>query len=488
MLTSIISAIIILGTLVLIHETGHFLVAKRCGVRVLRFSIGYPPKLFGIRRGETEYAIGATPFGGYVRMLGDEIGDELGPSEIQVFLTEVGRDLADAAERAAVRMPELKPVLDAKQAAGAAHAAAQDQRSGVAVEAAGEQASVTLSDTGAMGAELYALTQALGGSTDPEQMLRRILGRTPRQEERDLLDEVQQRKDTAEAIKFLSEHRPPGLTRQIEKRSFPTQTLAKRFLIVLAGPAANIALAPVLLAVVYMYGVPNLLPVLGHLQKNLPAAQAGLQPGDRVVSINGQPIRNWDDLSVNVKKSGGAPLKIVVERSGHTESLTITPVHVKEPAAGIDSAQWVIGVLPRGDNTIERENPLRALPHAVMETGRMSGLLVVGIAKIFSGATPVRQALGGPIMIAQMAGREARQGLSSVLMFTVMLSIELGIINLLPIPMLDGGHLFFFAVEGVRGRPLKVRHREIAQQVGLFLLVMLMAFVIFNDISRIVQG
>jgi len=96
--------------------------------------------------------------------------------------------------------------------------------------------------------------------------------------------------------------------------------------------------------------------------------------------------------------------------------------------------------------------------------------------------------LGGPIMIAQMAGREARQGLASVLMFTVMLSLELGIINLLPVPMLDGGHLFFFAVEGLRGRPLKVRHREIAQQVGLFLLVMLMAFVIFNDISRIVQG
>ena len=93
MLTSIISAVIILGTLVLIHEAGHFAVAKRCGVRVLRFSIGYPPKLFGIRRGETEYVIGATPFGGYVRMLGDEIGDELGPSDVQTYLTEVGRDL-----------------------------------------------------------------------------------------------------------------------------------------------------------------------------------------------------------------------------------------------------------------------------------------------------------------------------------------------------------------------------------------------------------
>ena len=114
-------------------------------------------------------------------------------------------------------------------------------------------------------------------------MLRRILGRAPRQDERDLLDEVQGRKDCAEAIKFLSEHRTPALTRQIEKRSFPTQSLGKRFAIVLAGPAANIALAPVLLAVVFMYGVPKLLPVLGQLQKNMPAAKAGLQPGDRIM-------------------------------------------------------------------------------------------------------------------------------------------------------------------------------------------------------------
>ncbi len=479
MLTSIISAIIILGTLVLIHEAGHFVVAKRCGVRVLRFSIGYPPKLFGIRRGETEYAIGATPFGGYVRMLGDEIGDELGPSDVQTYLTEVGRDLVDAAERAAVTMPELKVVLDAKLAVAG-------QKTTESAPSADRTPAP--SGTEPMGTELYALTQALGSSPDPEQMLRRILGRAPRQEERDLLDEVQRRKDCAEAIKFLSEHRTPALTRQIEKRSFPTQSLGKRFAIVLAGPAANIAIAPVLLTIVFMYGVPNLLPVLGQLQKDMPAAKAGLQAGDRIISIGGHSIQSWDDLSASVKNSGGTPLKIEVRRSDHTDSFVITPVHVKEPGAGVDSAQWVIGVLPRGDSITERENPFRAVPHAVMETGRMSGLLVVGIAKIFAGAVPVRQALGGPIMIAQMAGREARQGLASVLMFTVMLSIELGIINLLPIPMLDGGHLFFFVVEGVRGRPLKVRHREIAQQVGLFLLVMLMAFVIFNDISRIVQG
>jgi regulator of sigma E protease len=485
MLTSIVSAVIILGTLVLIHEAGHFLVAKRCGVRVLRFSIGYPPRLFGIRRGETEYVIGGTPFGGYVRMLGDEIGDELGPSDVQVFLTEVGRDLTQAAAHAAAVNPELRSLIEAGNEQARQPIASIATEAGAAANQDGPAPAEAGVDP------LFALTQAMDRSPEPERLLRAILGRVPREDERDLLDEVQRRKNSAEAIKFLSEHRPPSLTNQIEKRSFPTQSLAKRFAIVLAGPAANIALAPLLLAIVFIYGVPKLLPVVGQLQKGMPAAKAGLHEGDRIISINGAPVHSWEDLSDVIKKSNGAPLQIKLERklgdASKTETLTIAPVRVAEPGS-FAGAQWVIGVLPRGDSIVHRENPFLALPHAMVETVRMSGLLVVGIAKIFTGATPVRQALGGPIMIAQMAGREARQGLASVLMFTVMLSVELGIINLLPIPMLDGGHLFFFVVEGLRGRPLKVRHREIAQQVGLFLLVMLMAFVIFNDISRIVQG
>ncbi|HKD70109.1 MAG TPA: RIP metalloprotease RseP [Candidatus Binataceae bacterium] len=483
MLTSIVSAIIILGTLVLIHEAGHFLVAKRCGVRVLRFSIGYPPRLFGIRRGETEYVIGATPFGGYVRMLGDEIGDELGPSDVQTFLVEVGRDLLGATQKAAAVDPELQTLLDSEPDVALRRAVgAEDLAPAVRTEEAGATET---------GDPLLALTRALSRSRDPEEQLRKILGRAPRPDERDLLDEVQRWNSSSEAIKFLSEHRPPSLNRQIERTSFPTQSLAKRFLIVLAGPAANIVLAPLLLAIVFIYGVPKLLPVLGQLEKGMPAAKSGLQKGDNIISINGQPIKSWEDLSVAIKKSKGAPLEIKLKRKvegvSEVDTLTITPVHVAEPGSPA-GAQWVIGVLPRGDSVVERENPFMALPHAVMETASMTGQLVVGIGKIFTGATPVRQALGGPIMIAQMAGREARQGLASVLMFTVMLSVELGIINLLPIPMLDGGHLLFFVVEGLRGRPVKVRHREIAQQVGLFLLVVLMAFVIFNDISRIVQG
>src|SRR5207247_4940823 len=131
--------------------------------------------------------------------------------------------------------------------------------------------------------------------------------------------------------------------------------------------------------------------------------------------------------------------------------------------------QWVIGVKPRIE--IHRENPVMAVVRAFEQTGEMSYMFVVGIGKIVQGSTPVRQALGGPIMIAQLAGKEAQEGFASVMIFMVMLSIELGLINLFPVPILDGGHLAFFLVEGVRGKPLQVRHREIAQQVGLFLLV-----------------
>ncbi|HTY55190.1 MAG TPA: site-2 protease family protein, partial [Candidatus Binataceae bacterium] len=230
MLTSIVSAVIILGLLILIHETGHFLVAKRCGVRVLRFSIGYPPKLFGVRRGETEYVIGAVPFGGYVRMLGDEIGDELNPADVATYLTEIGQDLVGAAG------PQLngdvsfddKLMLIAQRTGPAGGA-----NSGVSANSA------------------LAASPLIGRELKPEETL--------------LLDEIRHRGSTAEAVKILSESAPPALKRRISERAFPSQPLHKRFMIVMAGPVANLLFAPIALVVVFMYGVPRLLPVLGQV-------------------------------------------------------------------------------------------------------------------------------------------------------------------------------------------------------------------------------
>ena len=467
MLTSIIAAAAILGLLIVVHEAGHFLMAKRCGVRVLRFSIGYPPKLFGIRRGETEYAVGAIPFGGYVRMLGDEIGDDLSAEDIEAYLNEVGRDLVMASAQ------QGRP----------------DSTSGST-----ESVLVVLAQR--LGASGGQDATAQGGAAparelQPEEAL--PLGRELRPEEAMLLDEISSRGSVPEAIKALAESRPAALIKRIQARSFPSQSLGKRLAIVLAGPLANILFAPILLTFVFMYGVPRLVPVLGEVKKGLPAETAGLKSGDLVLSIDGKEIRTWEQLSSSVRGSDGAQLRIEIERGAdnrRTRSVVlIKPIYEADKTSlGATVHQWVIGVLPRGDSAITRTGPVSAVGYALSESAGMAWMLVSGIAKIVNGATPVREALGGPIMIAQMAGQQAHLGLANIALFTVMLSLELGIINLLPVPMLDGGHLAFFVIEGIRGKPLKVRHREIAQQVGLFLLVVLMAFVIFNDISRIVQG
>lgn len=465
MLTSIVAAVVILGLLVIVHEAGHFAMAKRLGVRVLRFSIGYPPKLFAIRRGETEYQIGATPLGGYVRMLGDEVGEEPKSEELEIFINEIGHDLIDAAR-----------LHGATIASGSFDARVQS----VAQQIIADRAPAVVGNTAAAHAPIESNALA-------------ILGRELKPEEAALVNRLRMDPTFDSARAALRDHPPDSLITAFRARAFPSQRLWKRFAIVLAGPAANIIFAPVMLWIVFMYGVPVVQPVVGEIKSGLPAATAGLRTGDRIVAVDGHATATWSDFASLVEASKGSPLKLAVERHGGNASsrtsITITPkLESEKNIFGAQAQRWIIGVMSRGDEIIKRENPYDAALDAVMTSGSMTVQLVTGVASIISGTTPVREALGGPIMIAQLAGREAHEGFASVAMFTVMLSLELGIINLLPVPLLDGGHLLFFACEGIRGKPLALRHREMALQVGLFLLVVLMAFVIFNDIARIVQG
>jgi regulator of sigma E protease len=481
MIASILYAALVFAVLVVVHEAGHFAMAKKVGVRVLRFSVGYPPKVLGFRRGETEYSLGATPFGGYVRMLGDEVGEEPKPEELKMYLHEIGLDLIGAArERGAIQAggefdANLRVIADrlgnGSDFGDSARASVQAQSGNAALAAA-------------VPAAVPAL--ALGPVA--------VIGRDLKPDEALLLDNVRREPKVEDAIKLLSEHPPVALTEAYCKRAFPTQSLGKRVLIVLAGPIANIAFAPILLTLVFMTGVPQLLPVVGKTTKDLPAAKAGLLPGDRIIAVNGQPMDTWSDFSKTVKAGDGSPVTLEIERSANGASkvqsaIVIKPTRLDQKTIyGTNATTWVIGVQPRGDEISKRYGPIGAVKEAGETSVEMTVQMVVGIASIFSGTTPVRDALGGPIMIAQMAGQEAHRGFANLAMFTVMLSLELGIINLLPVPLLDGGHLLFFVFEGVKGKPLELRYREAMLQVGLFLLVALMAFVIFNDISRIVQG
>jgi regulator of sigma E protease len=450
MIPSILYAALVFAVLVVVHEAGHFAMAKKVGVRVLRFSIGYPPKVFGLRRGETEYSIGATPFGGYVRMLGDEVGEEPKPEELTLYLHEIGLDLIGAARKRGV------------------------------LQAGGE-----------FDENLRLIADRLGESG--AGVAHAVIGRELKPDEALLLDEVRRQPKVDDAIKSLSEHPPTKLVEAYCARAFPTQPLGKRVLIVLAGPLANLIFAPILLTLVFMTGVPELLPIVGKTTNNLPAAKAGLLSGDRIVTVDGRPMGSWTDFSKTVKAGDGSAIKLEIDRQqkgGSARStIVIKPTRLDQKTIyGTNATTWVIGVQPRGDEITKRYGPFGAVKEAGKTSVEMTVQMVVGIASIFSGSTPVREALGGPIMIAQMAGKEAREGFANLAMFTVMLSLELGIINLLPVPLLDGGHLLFFAFEGVKGKPLELRYREAMLQVGLFLLVALMAFVIFNDISRIVQG
>ncbi len=454
MIISIVAAVLIFAVLVLVHEAGHFTMAKRVGVRVIRFSIGYPPRIWGFRRGETDYSIGATPLGGYVRMLGDEIAEEPSAPTLEGYIKEIELDLLEAARQTGWLAKSGKTGDDALAAIATALATAPD------------------------------------GSIPPGDAAA-VIGREPNPEEALVLREVARAGTVARAREVLCEGRSSTLIESFNSRAFPSQPLSRRIAIVLAGPLANILFAPIVLTLVFLTGVPVTLPVIGQILPNKPGAIAGLHSGDRIVSIDGKPIDTWGDLSEAIRGSGGKTLRLIVRRpAGSANLLTvmIKPKQVTEEGQifGEKSPVWIIGVLPRGDEFKRHDPPLTAMRQGVVGTWRISHDIVVGIFKIIDGSTPARKALGGPIMIAQMAGKEAHQGFADVAMFTVMLSLELGIINLLPVPLLDGGHLAFFLIEGIRGKPLKLRHREIAMEVGLFLLFILMAFVILNDISRII--
>jgi regulator of sigma E protease len=238
----------------------------------------------------------------------------------------------------------------------------------------------------------------------------------------------------------------------------------------------------------YILGIEDHAPLVGGIMPDTPAMAAGLQKDDRIIQINETPIATWSQMTEIVRNNAGTTLQIQVDRDGKMISLSITPEGetITTPDGEIKSVGR-IGIKLAGVGTLIKSTSVFLAPwEGLKATWKWCELTMIGLYKLLTGEISSKH-LGGPLMIASVSGEQAQQGMTSVLWLIAILSINLGILNLLPIPILDGGHLFFFACEAILGRPLGDRSREMAQQIGLVLLVFLMVYATWNDISRLLQ-
>jgi regulator of sigma E protease len=363
----IIPFLVVLTIVVFFHEFGHFLVARWCGVKVVTFSIGFGPELFGFNdRHDTRWKVCAIPLGGYVKFFGDEN---------------------------AASVPD--------------HAAAA------------------------------AMSEA---------------------------------------------------ERQV---SFVHQSVGPRAAIVVAGPVANFILSIVIFAGIFMSFGRQVIPArVDAVQPDSAAAAAGLKPGDLIVAIDGRAIDGFSEMQRIVAGSSGRTLTLTVDRGGAREEIKATPA-----TRGYCSAVLGISKLPSDDVKLKSENPVTALALGVEETYFVVERSLCFVAGVIVGRESANQ-LGGPIRIAEVAGDAWKSGLdsggigtaiASLLYLTGFLSASIGLLNLFPIPLLDGGHLLFYAIETLRGRPLSERAQEVGFRIGLAIVVMLMIFAAYNDISGILH-
>jgi regulator of sigma E protease len=256
--------------------------------------------------------------------------------------------------------------------------------------------------------------------------------------------------------------------------------------IVVSGPLYNFLFAILVFAVVYMIGVPMLTNQIGSVQQGGAAFEAGIEANDIIVKIDEAAIDRWDKMAEKINKSGGKSLKFTIQRSGgQIREFNIVPRLTKSKNIfGEEADSYKIGVGPTPKTVNEHMNPVEALGESLQKTWFITKMTLISIVKIFEGVISPKN-LGGPILIAQMAGEQVKGGFVPFIFFMALLSINLGVLNLLPIPVLDGGHLFFYIIEAIRGRDINVKWKERAQQVGFILLIILMIFVMIMDIDRL---
>ncbi|MBF0526321.1 MAG: RIP metalloprotease RseP [Deltaproteobacteria bacterium] len=446
MIFTIFVTVVVLGVLIFFHELGHFLMCKACGVGVEIFSLGFGPRLFGKKVNETDYRLSAVPLGGFVKMVGEGEELEVKPEDIPKSFShkKVGQRILIVASG---------PIFNIFFAVLAFF---------VILFFYG--AATTNTVIGGIEAESPAYQAKL---IEGDQII--SMDGRPTETWDDLVDHI--KAGNGRPIKTLV--RRGG--RDLELTITPRQEKAAN---VFGEEEASwgIGITP--------YGSE-----IGGMKDNLPAQVAGLQVGDRILAINSQPVSTWTEMAKIIHNSGGKPLDLKILRRGVEIQRTVMPKEEKGTvdASGESASIWVIGITPLERQSVIKKGFFHAVTGSVDATWLYSKISVLSIVKMFKGTLSVKQ-VGGPIMIAQMAGKQARAGLSNLIFLMAVISINLAILNLLPIPVLDGGHLFFFILESILGHPLSLKKRERAQQVGLFFLLLLMGVVFYNDIARVITS
>lgn len=291
-------------------------------------------------------------------------------------------------------------------------------------------------------------------------------------------------------VKMLGENDDDAETVAPEeaRRAFNHQPVLKRIAIVAAGPVFNLALALFLFCALYLVsGIHVMIPEIGQIRANSPAEKAGLMKGDVILSVQGEGVHSWSEIKELIRGHAGEDVVVTVQRHEEVLSLTVRP----EEAAvtnifGEEIKSTLIGIVAAGKYRQMTLGPLQAIQEGFRKTGEVFVLTFLTIVKLFQGVVSIKT-LGGPILIGQMTGQLAQESFSYLIPLLAIISINLGILNLLPVPILDGGVIVFLLLELIFKRPISIKKRELAQKVGFVLLVLLMAVVFYNDILRLIE-
>ena len=290
-------------------------------------------------------------------------------------------------------------------------------------------------------------------------------------------------------VKMIGEEPGSVISEQDIKMSFSHKKSYEKILIVAAGPIFNFLLAILIFYFIFQFsGIYLIKPIVGNVDKNSPAFIAGIKKNDHIKKINGINIHSWKNMVEIIKDSKGREVKIFLERKNKTLSVIIKPeTKITKNIFNENIERYIIGISATGKSFHKSLNPFQALFEGLKQTWYIIKLTILSVGKMIKGSISAKN-LGGPIMIAQMAGEQAKAGIASLAFFIAMLSINLGIINLFPIPVLDGGHILFFGIEAVTGKVISNKVKEKSNQIGITLLITLMVFVFYNDIVRLFSG